>query len=142
MPLKDLFSKPQAPRSVAGEKDDDESSSGDEFEGASSSRGAVSRPTQSSRAGDDDEDEDGGAAGGARGGRARGSNVAKLPIQIRTMDGKTYKIEAKTDWDVQRLKQEFEKWHGGNAAMCSLYYKAKKLQDNNSLQSYNIQAGM
>lgn len=79
--------------------------------------------------------------GASQAGHRGPSNVTKLPIQIRTMDGKTYKIDAKTDWDVERLKAEFEKWHGGSAATCSLYFKAKKLQDNNTLQSYKINAG-
>lgn len=69
------------------------------------------------------------------------AGATKLPIQIRTMNGKTYKIDAKTDWDVKRLKAEFEKWHGGDANMCQLYFKAKKLQDDKGLLTYKINAG-
>lgn len=65
-------------------------------------------------------------------------SVAKLPIEIRTMDGKTYKINATKDWNVRMLKMEFEKRHGGDAAKCSLYYRVKKLQDSNTLKDYNI----
>lgn len=67
--------------------------------------------------------------------------VAKLPIKVCTMDGKTYKINATKDWNVRMLKIEFEKWHGGDATKCSLYYRVKKLQDSNTLKDYNIGAG-
>jgi len=63
---------------------------------------------------------------------------AKLPISIRTLDGKTYKISAKADWTVGRLKEEFDEWRDHGSA-CVLFYRAKRLQDDKTLESYKIE---
>lgn len=71
---------------------------------------------------------------------ANGS-TAKLPVKIRTLTGKTFKIEAKTNWTVAQLKEEFAKWHEG-ADRTSLFYKAKRLNDTELLKNYNIEPGI
>jgi len=63
---------------------------------------------------------------------------AKLPISIRTLDGKTYKINARSDWTVSQLKVEFDEWRDHGSA-CTLFYRAKRLQDEKTLESYKIE---
>jgi len=68
------------------------------------------------------------------------SSTGKLTISIRMLTGKTYKIKnAQPGWTVKQLKTEFEKWteHGSS---CMLFYRAKRLQDGNTLESYKIES--
>lgn len=66
--------------------------------------------------------------------------VAKLPVQIRTLDGKTFKIhDCKENWTVAQLRDEFMKWYGEGGDRIVFHYKAKRLNDNDPLAKYKIE---
>ncbi|CAL8103356.1 unnamed protein product [Orchesella dallaii] len=67
------------------------------------------------------------------------SSVAKLPILIRSMEGRTTKIEAKVNWTVRQLKEEYGKYIGRSANHVMLLYKARRLNDNDLLSKYNVE---
>jgi len=72
---------------------------------------------------------------------ALASGSAKLPVQVRTLDGKTVKIQAYTNWTVLKLKEEFGKWRGQGYDKINLFYRAIKLDDKEFLSKYNIEPG-
>ncbi|ODM93697.1 Ubiquitin-like protein [Orchesella cincta] len=67
------------------------------------------------------------------------TGIAKLPILIRSMEGRTTKIEAKTDWTVRKLKEEYGKWVGRSYNHIMLLYKARRLNDADLLSKYNVE---
>lgn len=67
--------------------------------------------------------------------------ASDLHLKVRTMEGLNYDIDAKSDWNTRRLKEELKKWTGTGVEDLSLYYRAKKLVDNVPLEDYNIVSG-
>lgn len=63
-------------------------------------------------------------------------------MKVRSMEGLNYDVEARTDWTVRRLKDELKRWTGEEPHAIALYYRAKKLQDQDTLERYKITTGI
>jgi len=65
----------------------------------------------------------------------------KITISIRTLDGKTTKIEADRSWSVQQLKAAFGEYRGQDFSRVNMHYKGKRLKDDLKIEAYNIDSG-
>lgn len=65
-----------------------------------------------------------------------------LYVNIRLLTGKICKINAYSLWTVDMLRRKLMKLLGKDYKPITLYYRAEKLQDENTLQSLNILNGM
>ena len=64
-----------------------------------------------------------------------------MQIKIKTLTGKVMDINVENDESVLALKQNLQEKEGIAVDQIKLIYNGKQLADDNSLESYKIEAG-
>ena len=64
-----------------------------------------------------------------------------MQIKIKTLTGKIMDVNVEADGSVRSLKEDLQEKEGINVDQIRLIYNGKQLADDNTLDSYKIEAG-